>query len=463
MHPHRLTLVPAGDIHLWVPRSSTLRAFATAPPDPRPVTPDQQRRLDIASLPRHVDDEVNPWIGLRATLHGADFVSLAGTLRRFCARHESLRCMFVRRDDGSYERRIVDAELIGFQPRHVGHFADPGEAFDAVMAELDDLTGPLSWPAATVITVTDENGDITVFAAFDHVTFDGYSAYLTMGELKLHLEAELNHAPLPTPVGSYVDFAVEQRAIQDAITVDSPALEPWRRAADATGNLPGLPRGTGVRRGDLIQHRMRYPTFAGPRLSKAFHRWCERNDVPPALAFTAVLLRAMVAEEPDDRLTVLMSTHNRHRQEWHQAIGWFSGIVPMTVDMGRDLPLTELARRTAEAWQFARTAETIPLPLANQLLGTTMRPAAVVSFLDSRHCPGRDGWEEMDSTVFLGEVEPSDEMHLWVNSMPYGTELVHRTPDTPPCIEWLDRVMNRMREQMVAVTREVNDPTEALA
>ncbi len=463
MHPHRLTLVPAGDVHLWVPRSSTLRAFATAAPDPRPVTPDQQRRLEVASEPRQPDDDVNPWIGLRATLHDADSVSFAGTLRRFCARHESLRCMFVRRDDGSYERRIIDAELIGFQPRPLGHFDDPGEAFDAVMAEMDDLTGPLAWPASTIVTVTDEQGVMTVFAAFDHVTFDGYSAYLTMGELKQHLEAELNHAPLPAPVGSYVDFAVEQRAIQDAITIDDPALEPWRRAADGTGNLPGLPRATGVRRGDEIQHKMRYPTFAGPRLSKAFHRWCEEHQVPPALAFTAILLRAMVAEEDDDRLTVLMSTHNRNRPEWHQAIGWFSGIVPLTVEMGRDLPLPELALRTAEAWEFSRTAETIPLPLANQLLGTTMRPAAVVSFLDSRHCPGREDWEELDSTVFLGDVEPSDEMHLWVNSMPYGTELLHRAPNTPPCIEWLDRVMGRMRDQMVAVTRQANDPVEVLA
>jgi hypothetical protein len=463
MHPHRLTLVPAGDVHLWVPRSSTLRAFATTAPDPRPVTPDQERRLDVAGVPRQPDDDVNPWIGLRATLHGADFVSFAGTLRRFCARHESLRCMFVRRQDGSFERRIIEPELISFQPRHLGNFTEPGETFDAVMAELDDRTGPLSWPAATVLTVTEPNGDMTVFAAFDHVTFDGYSAYLTMGELKQHLEAELNHAPLPAPVGSYVDFAVEQRVIQDAITPDSPALEPWRRVADATGNLPGLPRATGVRRGDEISHRMRYPTFAGPQLSAAFHRWCEENQVPAALAFVAILLRAMVAEEDETDLTVMMSTHNRHRPEWHHAIGWFSGIVPLTVDVGRDLPLREIVHRTAQAWQVGKAAESIPLPLANHLLGTTMRPAAVVSFLDSRHCPGRDGWEEMDSTVFLGEVTPSDEMHLWVNSMPYGTELVHRSPDTPPCIEWLDRVMSRMREQMVAVTRQVNDPMEALA
>lgn len=460
-HPHRLTLVPAGDIHLWVPRSSTLRAFATAAPDPRPVTPDQQRRLEVAGEPREVDDDANPWIGLRATLHEADFTTFAGTLRRFCARHESLRCMFVRRPDGSFERRIVDAAQIAFQPHFLGHHDDPAEAFDAVMAELDDRTGPLSWPAATVVTVTDEHGDITVFAAFDHVTFDGYSAYLTMGELKQHLRDELRHAPLPEPVGSYVDFAVEQRAVQDAIGPDDPALEPWRRAADATGDLPGLPRATGVRRGDRLRHRLRFPTFAGPRLSTAFEQWADDLGIPRALAYTAVLLQAMGAEEDDRVLTVLMSTHNRHRPEYHEAIGWFSGIVPLTVDLGRDLPLVEVVRRTAEAWRFARTAETVPLPLANSLLGTRMRPSVVLSFLESRHCPGRDDWEELDATVFLGEVEPSDEMHVYINAMPYGTELAHRSPDTPPCTEWLDRVMARMREQMTTVTRRAIDPLEA--
>lgn len=462
MRPHRQTLVPAGDIHLWVPRSSTMRGFAAAATDPRPVTPDQQRRLEVACELRLPDDEVNPWIGLRATLRDADMAAIAGTLRRFCARHESLRCMFVRTPDGSYERRILDADQIAFQPRPLGHFADRGEAFDAVMAELDDRTGAWAWPAATIVSVTDELGDITVFGAFDHVTFDGYSAYLTIGELKQHLEDELTCAPLPTPVGSYVDFAVEQRAIQEAITPEDPALEPWRLAADATGDLPGLPRATGVRRGDTIRHRVRYPTFAGPRLSTAFHRWCESLGTPAGLGFVAVLMRAMVAEEDDHRMTVLMSTHNRSRPEWHQAIGWFSGVVPMTVDLDPGLSLPEIVARTAEAWRFGRSAEAVPLPLANHILGTSMRPATVVSFLDSRHCPGREEWEDMDSAVFLGEVEPSDEMHLWVNSMPYGTELLHRAPNTPPCIEWLDRVMGRMREQMIAVTRQANDPAEVL-
>lgn len=460
MHPHRLTLVPAGDVHLWVPRSTTLRAFATAAPDPRPVTPDQQRRLEVAGLPRDPDDDVNPWIGLRATLHEADFTSFAGTLRRFCARHESLRCMFARRPDGSFERRIVAPELIEFQPRSLGRHDDPGEAFDAVMAELDDRTGPLSWPAATVVTVTDERGDLTVFAAFDHVTFDGYSAYLTIGELKQHLRDELAHAPLPEPVGSYVDFAVEQRAIQEAIGPDDPALEPWRRAADASGDLPGLPRATGVRRGDRLRHHVRYPTFAGPRLSTAFGQWSRDHGIPQALAYLTVLMQAMSAEEDDGRLTVLLATHNRNRPQWHEAIGWFSGIVPVQVDLGRDLPLVEAVRRTVEAWQFGRTAETVPLPLANRLLGTHMRPATVLSFMESRHCPGREDWAEMDSTVFLGEVEPSDEMHVYINAMPYGTELIHRAPDVPTCTEWLDRVASRMREQMVKVTRRVDEPLE---
>ena len=102
----------------------------------------------------------------------------------------------------------------------------------------------------------------------------------------------------------------------------------------------------------------------------------------------------------------------------------------------------------------------MPLPLANRLLGTHMRPATVLSFMESRHCPGREDWAEMDSTVFLGEVEPSDEMHVYINAMPYGTELIHRAPDVPTCTEWLDRVASRMRDQMVKVTRRVDEPLE---
>lgn len=50
--------------------------------------------------------------------------------------------------------------------------------------------------------------------------------------------------------------------------------------------------------------------------------------------------------------------------------------------------------------------------------------------------------------IFLGDVAPSDELHLWVNAMPWGTELINRIPDTPQCRAWLERVLDRMRAQL---------------
>ena len=72
--------------------------------------------------------------------------------------------------------------------------------------------------------------------------------------------------------------------------------------------------------------------------------------------------------------------------------------------------------------------------------------------MDSRHCPGHENWGTEDS-VFLGDVEPSDEMHLWLNAMPWGTELINRVPNTPQSTAWLERVVVHMRAQ---ITEAIN-------
>lgn len=459
---HRRLILPGRTtLTLWLPTADCLANVPGLPLDDRPLTSDQLGRLRHAAgaLP---DDGSAPWIAVTTLLTDADNESVAGALRRFFDRHESLRAAYSlsESDDGEvrFERRIVPAGSIRFDPQDLGTYDDRNDAWDVVAREFAQRATALSWPAAALITATSskngKGGETIVLAAFDHVTFDGYSAYLAVDELPHLHRNQLAGLEAEARAGSYLDFAVAQRIAQSGITPDSDCLSPWREALDHRGNLPGLPSATRVSRDMALPHVMDLLLLATPQDTAAFVTFCRTRYVPVGLGFTALLLLAIQAEEAHDRITVLMSTHNRDQPQFHHAIGWFAGVAPLTVELPGSLELTEAMRRVAEAWLVSSTASILTVPLVNRLLGAKATPSIVLSYLDSHRCAGWQDWTRNRAEVFLGPIPPSDQMHLWINVMPDQTELLFRIPDTGDCRDWMIRVANRMREALEQIAAE---------
>lgn len=440
--PLRLTLWSAG------PEVSGVIAESSV--DERPLTSDQYGRLCQAFGPQ-TDDGSAPWIAVTTRLEHATEASIAGMWRRFIDRHESLRATYegASTADGawSFTRRVLPPGQTTLVPTDLGTYADRQSAWAAITREFARQALPSNWPAAALITVQD-GPDAIVFAAFDHVTFDGYSAYLTVDELPHLHRCELQDVATVAPAGSYLDFAVSQRSAQEALTVDSECLTPWRTALSQEGTLPGLPHGTGVTRDMAVPHRMSLAALATPEQTASFVSYCKLRYVPVGLGFSALLLHAIQAEEPTDRISVLMSTHNRDQPQYHHAIGWFAGVAPLTVDIPADLSLTDAMQRVAQEWVHSATASILTIPLVNDLLGAKAVPSLVLSYLDAHRCPGWQDWTRNGAEVLLGPIPHSDQMHLWINVMPEQTEFLYRIPDTQDCRDWIQRVVGRMRDQL---------------
>lgn len=441
---------------LWTATPEVGAALAATPVDDRPLTSDQYGRLRQAFGPQ-TDDGSAPWIAITTRLEGADERSIAGMWRRFFARHESLRAAYEGACNASGEwtftRRILEPDQISFQPTDLGTYADRHRAWAAITREFARRALPAYWPAAALITVQD-GADAIVFAAFDHVTFDGYSAYLTVDELPHLHRCEIDGIESVAPTGSYLDFAVAQRSAQQALTNHSECLTPWRHALSQEGTLPGLPHGTGVSRDMAVPHRMALEPLATPEQTASFVSFCKLRYVPVGLGFSALLMHAIQAEEATDRITVLMSTHNRDQPQFHHAIGWFAGVAPLTVDLPAGLPLTDAMQRVAEEWVHSTTASILTVPLVNDLLGAKAVPSLVLSYLDAHRCPGWQDWTRNGAEVLLGPIPSSDQMHLWINVMPEQTELLFRIPDTQDCRDWIGRVVHRMQDQLIQIDRD---------
>lgn len=440
---------PAGRVVAWVPTTRTRAAAATAPHDRRRMTADQLAHLAGAPQSEPGVPELAAWIGVSCTLPDTATTScLPDRLAAIFARHESLRSVLEppspRHPLG--RRRLVPAGDVEFEPVTLGHTTSSVESYDLVAAHLADQARCDTWPYAGFATI--ENADATtLFAAFDHVTFDGYSIFVLMDDL----QATGDRTEQDVTVGSHVDFAEQEASFTERLGPNDPPLAAWARALDRRGRLPGLPAATGPSHRDTAKpHQLVSVPIADRLTAEHYVGLCRADEVNVGIGFIAAFAHAALSRQPDNRLDLLMCTHGRSQSEWQRSIGWFAGVAPLTIAPPPGCTLREAIRHTARNWSVAQAAGAARIPLAATRLGADIEPGLVLSYMDGRRTPGWERWAETDAQILLGHVPPSSQVHLWINLMPEGLILEARHPDTPELSNWLAGVINGMRDLITA-------------
>lgn len=455
-----------GEVTAWVPTLSSGVALQSWPTDPRPLTHDQEQRLVVAQGMTDVDPDEAPWIGFSCLLREADPESVAATLASLHDRHESLRCDYVAaaapHGGTTFVRRVLPAGAVEFEPLALGRHATSRDVHAVLTRHLARTASPLAWPYAGYVTVESE-GVTTLYAAFDHITFDGGSMYALADEVPLlHRVFAAGDAPDPALAlaGSHLDHAATERDFTREITAEHPLLQPWRDLLDDSGQVPGLPPASGVRRGDLLGHDLVSLPVATPGESAEFAALCRDWGVAPGLGYVAMLLRAIAAQEGPGptRIAAMMSTPGRHSPEHRGAVGWFAGLAPLVHHVDPAADLREATLALAEVWDAAAPAGRLPLPLVSELLGVPVEPGLVVSYNDSRHCPGWRDWRFHEIRGLLGHVPRGDQMHAWINGLSTGTFLEVRHPSRPECAGWVATLAVNVRRTLLASL----DPRQAL-
>lgn len=453
--------VRPGEVTAWVPTATSRMAFESCLRDPRPLTHDQRRHLSASAGRAYVDPREAPWIGISCRLVGARPAAVAAALASLVDRHESLRCDYTPGDDESFVRRLLPPGVVEFEALSLGRHDTSVATHKALTTHLAATANPLEWPYSGFVTIESEDR-VTLFAAFDHVTFDGYSMYSVADELpRLHRVFAAGDAPEPALelTGSHLDHARDERDFTRSLNSADPRLAPWRELLDESGRVPGLPAASGVRRGDRWSHDLASLPIASPAEAEAFRELCHSWGVSSGLSYIALLLQAIAAQEAPGASTVtaMMSTHGRSAAHVG-SLGWFAGVAPlaMDVDPSADLRTTILA--TSAIWERSAPSGRIPLPLVGELLDTIVEPGLVVSFMDSKRCPGWRDWSATEARGFVGHVPRSDQMHTWINCLPSGTFLEARHPDTRQCARWVATLGVVMRTTLLSAL----DPRHAV-
>lgn len=440
--------VPSGELVLWFPSKKSQRATFSAPSDNRPLTADQMVHFDDSPASDLTQEPSGlnpaPWIGLSCFLADATTRSVADTLTRYFNRHEIMRTVFDSDDFGSLTRSVIPQDHATFEPVSFGHL-DASKNHARLARHLARETRCTEWPYAGFATIHHDGG-VTLFAAFDHMVFDGYSMYVSLEEFPRLHAGVLTDRPAPADAPSHADYALLEYTKLSELGPNSPEVETWRNALNEHNRLPGLPKSTGVKPGEEWPHEfLSIPLLSVAETDRAREVFQANGDAT-GLGFLSGIISAVAEQEAGGEVSFLVSSHNRPNANWATSIGWFAGVVPATLKLGLDTSHTATLSALSDAWKTSKSASIIRIPEAARRLGTHIEPSFVLSYMEARHAPGAKRWKEHRAQALLGPTPPGAQIHLWVSCMPDGTHLEVRYPTKPTCLKWIENLAIRSRQ-----------------
>jgi hypothetical protein len=418
--------VPPGEVTAWIPTAEP----ATWVDDDRRLSHNHELHLDTA--------EAGSWIGsimrMRAQL---DAEALGLALRAWIGRHEALRGT-VEETPAGWRRRIVAPADVSVTTTALGRF-DAEDARGCVADFLADHIVPSAWPYVVFATVADADGFTLVFGA-DHGVMDAYSQLLWFEEIASLYERALAGVPFAelavATTGSHLDHAAEERVTGDAMSLECESVRVWRdwltrpdgrlRFADfPVSGVTDVPvSGSPLPQASLSQW------LGDPHQARVLGELCKSAGVSFQAGMMGAMAYVLRAQHGVEQMSFVAPMHTRYTAEHAAAVGWYVGLVPVTLDISGASTLPEVAGRVQAA--LAEAKPLVPQPFARvaDLLGVSDAPHFVVTFVDTRFIPGAERWNSWNARTLRAPVRADDEVYLWLVRDRDGLNVSTRCPET---------------------------------
>lgn len=473
--------LPDGAVTLWTP--STGLDHHGWQRDNRPLSYDQCaliRRCSTPSSHPHVS-----WIGAAFTISDSlDPATLNECLSLWMSRHEALLSAPDVAGD-HYPPLAVGRLTYRGRNLHMTPNLLPGNrsetspaarsrqtTADMITKAFDTRLSPTCWPQCLVVTIDPapppdsptrvgnrDDGEFTVVFAADHMVMDAYSIMLSINEIThiYHQVAMGLSIELP-PVGSHADFSVTDRSTGEVLTVDHPAVDRWRAFHNhSRDDRPFLPNALAPR-SDRTRSRPSVPRQRGiseylitEAETDAFACAAKEYGHSSLVAIFAALAMAYQQVAGTDQLRFTMPMHTRHDPRFTESVGWYVGLAPVEIDLGRTQTFLDALEVTAQAIESARDLPRYPYHRVAELSGLTEDPRLVASYLDFRRVPGADMWEQSGAHALRGSSWSQHEVYLWIIRAPAGLSLSARYPG----YDFAERIVLDFTSAYASVMRNV--------
>ena len=421
--------VPPGEVTAWTPTAEP----AAWTDDERALSHNHEQHLDTA--------EAGSWIGSIMRLPGQlDTDALRLALRAWMGRHEALLGA-VEESTTGWQRRCVPPADVSVETTSLGHFDGEG-ARSSIASFLADSIDPKAWPYVVFATVSDPDVDgFTLAFGADHGVMDAYSQLLWFEEIaSLYdraLAGEQFEALAAVTTGSHIDHSARERVTGEAMSLESESVRVWSdwlASADGTPRfadfpVPGITDVTTRSVEPLPQASLSH-WLGEPHQVRILGDLCKSAGV----SFQAGLMGAMAyvlrAQHGVERMRFVAPMHTRYTAEHAAAIGWYVGLIPVTLDITGAATLPEVAGRVQAALDETKPLVRQPFARVADLLDIDDAPHFVVTFVDTRFISGAEHWNAWQGRTLRASVRADDEVYLWLVRDRDGVNVSTRYPET---------------------------------
>ena len=361
-----------------------------------------------------------------------DIRAMTHIINAHLRRHDTYRSWFEYEDaDHIVRRTIRDAADIEFVPTRHGEMT-PEELREHILGTPD----PVQWDCFSfgVIQGADQ---FTFYVSLDHLHMDAMFAGVLATEFHMMYNALVGGgAPISLPdAGSYDDYCVRQRQSASALTLESPQVRTWVEFAENNnGSLPEfpLPLGDpsvlctgGILTAQLMdeQQTARFESAcieAGARFSGGVFACIalaehELTGAETYYGATPIDIRSTPAE--------------------FLTVGWFTGLIPITVPVTASFPDT--VRAAQKCFDSGTDLAHVPFDRVVELAPWLSRPRPnfpVVNYLDGGVAPLSGVFASLLQDLNMGvwfDGRFSYQFCIFVNRMGEETIMTVLFPDNP--------------------------------
>ncbi|MGB3481280.1 MAG: condensation domain-containing protein [Mycobacterium sp.] len=444
-----------GAVVSWHPSPASLAKVKGAPVSDVPVS--YQQAQHIRGYLSHVAEgtemarlNIPAW-----DIQGqCDLRAMTHVINSYVRRHDTYHSWFEYsadgvNDEGTILRHTVrNPKDIKLVPTEHGEMT-PVQWREHVLSTPD----PLTWDCFN-FGIIQRSDHFTFYISVDHVHTDAMFMGLVLVEIHMmYLALVDGAAPLQLPpAGSYADYCVRQEAYTSALTLDTPAVRGWVEFFQRNnGTMPRFPLPLGdfsvPCTGDMITVQL-----LDSEQAEKFEAACMDTGARFSGGVIACAALAEYELTGNDTYNIITPTTTRNSQSEFMTTGWFTGLVPMSIEVGS---FAETARAAQHAFDSGMHMKDVPHERVFELaegtdLGlTTPEPGTpMLSYLDAGLPPLSPAviaqWEGMNGKVF-SDSRSAYQVGMWVNRTERETAVTVAFPNNPIARESVIRYVDAMK------------------
>lgn len=319
-----------GKVVSWGPSAASLKKARQAPVSQAPASYMQAQHLrGFCEFADRGLDYSRLVMGSWDRPGRCDIRALTFVINAHLRRHDTYRSWFEFNDITDVVRHAMgDPADIEFVPTRHGQMTA-----QEWQRHLLATPSPLEWDCFR-FGIIQRADHFTFYVVVDHLHMDPTLLGLLYMEMYVMYGALVNGAApiaLP-PAGSYSDYCIRHRAFTDSLTLESPQIRTWIEYAESNGNsLPEFPLPLGdpaTPSGDVVVERIMDATQTA-----LFESAC----IGAGARFSGGLFAAAALAQYEltgvETYSNLTPTDRRRKPEEFMTSGWFTGVIPFTVDI----------------------------------------------------------------------------------------------------------------------------------